>query len=271
MNQNNNAVVTSERNLVERNAQVYLFKCMGDDLDEAEREVLAKNIVDKLLQINGIEFATIPQIRGLCHRAEMQFRRAGLRLGAYLHAVSVLMGYMGWDSVMKETEKSKGSVAKNHFFLAPALNRRVSDTYLHDIKSLSTLAKGVHVTWQKLLKILRNLSTEDMHPEIDALLLEMQMAVGIYGVTDPRGDMLFAVFHDPNVEDGYLILGEKYRPKNEVEGSYRTVAARVRTYPLSNRIMSITVPKNNCYHPTSIKACIEALRVFKPTKGAKND
>lgn len=249
----------------------YVNSCIdAKRLDKKNPEVSAhaNEIVDDIMDHGKKEFLSLTTIKGICARIHTKHKKLDLPYATYLHCFAMLFYYTTWQSLVRASMGHKEELVTNnhhHLFTARigAPFPPLRETNIPNAKGLSTLAKGTHVTWQSLRKILRKLSIEDMHPAIDSLLLEMQMAVGITAANDPRGDMIFAVFHDPNVENGYLILGEKYRPKAETSGSYRTVMVRVKTYPLSNRIMSISVPKDNCYSEISIKTAVEALKIFK--------
>lgn len=234
----------------------------GPIIDHVVKAV-ATNIAQVLASAIRTEFVITANVKGACVRAQKLDSGFKLTYATYLHACAILLGYTDWHAVMAEA--TQDDLVLNRYFRAfntkPA--EHYSETSIPFAKGLATLAKGTHVTWAVLKRVLHKLSDSSMHTHIDSLLMEMQHAVGITAAADPRGDMLFAVFRDPNLEDSYIIFGEKYRPPKERDGKYLTVMVRVKTYPLSNRVESISTPRDNCYSPMTIKQMVETYRAMK--------
>ncbi len=226
--------------------------------DQAIR-VKTSEIYDKLKNLLLKASYSPASVKGICIRVKNHEGHFVMSYAVYLHACALLLGYNSWQDAM--IQQTKGG-------MIPSLYYKVfSETFSVPIresipkaKGLAALSKGMPVHWSKLKAILCKLSDQDMHPHIDSLLLEMQMAVGVTTPSDPRGDMLFAVFNDETEEDSYIILGERYRPPNEVNGKYRTVMVKVKTYSMSNRIMSVSTPNGDSYSPFTIKQLVQHVR-----------
>lgn len=199
-------------------------------------------------------------VKGLCIRAKNAEGRYELAYGVYLHTCAIILGYHDWYDALRHQSPGKMIPNMNYQRFSDTPVAPIRESNVSGVKGLATLSKGSLVTWARLKQVLCNLSDQDMHQHIDSLLMEMQMAVGVTNPQDPRGDMLFAVFCDHTDEDAYVILGERYRPPNEVEGKYKTVMVKVTTYPLSNRILSISTPDGDSYSPFTIKQLVLHVR-----------
>lgn len=230
--------------------------------NDLEAKDIAGSVVQKLQPVLVVKDVTSAYVKGLCYR----INAANTELSTimiyhhYLQAAAILMGYDDWHDLMKAVDKSD-IIPIDVERTEPPMRVRKDATQVRG--GLHALAKGTHITWKDMRETLRKLSRQDMHPMIDALMIEMQLKVGITSTNDPRGDMLFAVFPDPSAEmgdDWFMILGEKYRPPHERDGEYKTAMMAVQTHPLSNRIAQITGGKMDEYSDVSIKEMVEATR-----------
>ena len=233
------------------------------DIDSATVRDGAGKIFDTLFPIIMRPSISPASIKGICIRAKKKdviTPYSALPYAAYLHACSIILGHASWHTAMTDLNKSSMITNEyyqkfdNHGLILP------EETSIPNATALETLAKGTHVTWANLKKILSKLSDTSLHSDIDSLLMEMQHAVGIEPPIDPRGDMIFAVFMDDTEDNSYFILGEKYRPPSEVEGPYKTVMVNIKTYSMSNRIMEIRRPKGYTYAPFTIKQLLQDRR-----------
>lgn len=231
-------------------------------LSEKEMREINEQILERLLPLLKKGSHTTASLKGLCTRIKSS-NDVIMSYGAYLSTVAIVLGYGSWQSLM--TNVNRDDSVENRYFKKFEVNVSMAfeETNVPVTKGLAKLAKGSHVTWANLQSLLKKLSSPDLYPVIDALLMEMQMAVGITAATDPRGDMLFAVFRENDNDTDYTILGEKYRPPFEREGAYPTVMVHVRTYPLSSRIESISLPKGHCYSPRTIRDRVTEQRANK--------
>ena len=230
---------------------------------DPEVKKAATEIAEKLFVGINKEFAITAMVKGLCVRTMSAHANLQLPYEVYLHAAATILGYGSWQALSKEA--TQDDLVVNHYHGRFSGKKPADDpeTSIPYAKGLASLAKGTMVTWAALHRIMYKLSSPSLHPHIDTLLMEMQVAVGITAATDPRGDMLFAIFRDPNMEDCFIIFGEKYRPPQEKEGTYKTVMVRVKTYPMTNRIESISSPRGDCYSPITIKQMVDMYRAVR--------
>jgi hypothetical protein len=230
--------------------------------NDLEAKNTAGDLVFKLAPVLIVKDVTASYVKGLCHRVSTANPELSTVLSYhnYLQAAAIILGYDGWHPLMKAVDKSDLIPVDVERDVVPLTHRNKASQVRG---GLHALAKGTHITWKDMRDTLRKLASHDMHPMIDAVMMEMQMKVGITSASDERGDMLFAIFPDPSSDmgdDWFMILGEKYRPPQERDGEYKTAMIAVQTYPLSNRIAHIEGGKIDEYSTVSIKEMVEATR-----------